>query len=111
MASPQNKNGIPGRGRWLGWSAGLVGGIVLLGSFMSRGDPVPVIATTVQRSTIQSMVTTNGKIEPLQSFEAHAPAGTTVKRLFVKEGEQVKKGQLMVQMDDAAARAQSAGAL
>jgi HlyD family secretion protein len=111
MASPQNKNGIPGRGRWLGWSAGLVGGIVLLGSFMSRGDPVPVIATTVQRSTIQSMVTTNGKIEPLQSFEAHAPAGTTIKKLLVKEGDSVKRGQLLVQMDDAEARGQAARAL
>ena len=106
MESSQNKHGVLGRRPWLVWSISIVAAVVLLGSFMSRGDPVPVIAATVQRTTIRSVVTTNGKIEPLQSFEAHAPAGTTVKRLFVKEGEQVKKGQLMVQMDDAAARAQ-----
>ncbi len=78
---------------------------------MSRGDPVPVIATTVQRSNIRSLVTTNGKIEPLQSFEAHAPMGTTIQKLLVKEGDSVKKGQLLVQMDDAQAREQAARAL
>jgi HlyD family secretion protein len=111
MESLQKKRGVLGRRLWLAWSIAIVAAIVLLGSFMSRGDPVPVIAATVRRTNIRSVVTTNGKVEPLQSFEAHAPAGTTVKRLFVKEGEQVKKGQLMVQMDDAAARTQSAGAL
>ncbi len=111
MASSQNKNGYPAGRRWLLWSVAIVAAIVLLASFMSRGDPVPVIATTVQRSTIRSLVTTNGKIEPLQSFEAHAPMGTTIKRLLVKEGDSVKRGQLLVQMDDAQAREQAARAL
>ena len=78
---------------------------------MSRGDPVSVIATTVQRTTIRSLVTTNGKVEPIHSFEAHAPVGTTVKKLLVKEGDSVKKGELLVQMDDAEAREQAARAL
>ncbi len=108
MASTQNKNG--GR-RWLLWSVAIVVGIVLLASFMSRGDPVPVVATTVQRTTIRSVVTTNGKVEPLASFEAHAPLGTTIKRLFIKEGDSVRKGQMLVQMDDAEAREQAARAL
>jgi len=111
MASSQNKNGHPSGRRWLLWSVAIVAAIVLLASFMSRGDPVPVVATAVQRSTIRSLVTTNGKIEPLQSFEAHAPMGTTIKRLLVKEGDSVKRGQLLVQMDDAQAREQAARAL
>src|SRR5450755_359810 len=100
MESSQNKRGVLGRRRWLVWSIAIVAAIVLLGSFMSRGDPVPVIAATVQRTTIRSVVTTNGKVEPLQSFEAHAPVGTTVKRLLVKEGDRVKRGQLLAQLDD-----------
>jgi HlyD family secretion protein len=111
MASSQNKNGYPGGRRWLLWSVALVIAIVLLASFMSRGDPVPVIATTVQRSMIRSMVTTNGKIEPIHTFEAHAPVGTTIKKLLIKEGDPVKKGELLVQMDDAGAREQAARAL
>ncbi len=48
----------------------------------------------------------------MQNFEAHAPIATTVKRLLVKEGDHVHKGQLLVELDDAnihteAARAQA----
>jgi HlyD family secretion protein len=56
------------------------------------------------------MVSTNGRVEPLQNFEAHAPIGTTVKKLLEREGEHVKKGQLLVQLDDAKARSQAAQA-
>jgi HlyD family secretion protein len=57
------------------------------------------------------VVSTNGKVEPLQNFEAHAPVGTTVQKLLVHEGDHVKKGQLLVQLDDAEARSQAARAL
>jgi HlyD family secretion protein len=107
----KRRPGIFGGRRWLGWSMGIVAAIVLLGSFMSHGDPVPVLATTVERTTIRNVVTTNGKVEPVQSFEAHAPAGTTIKKLFVREGDAVRKGQLLVEMDDAEARGQAARAL
>jgi HlyD family secretion protein len=111
MASVQKNPGIFSGRRWLAWLVGIVAAIVLLGSFMSHGDPVPVVAVTVARVTIRNVVTTNGRIEPVQSFEAHAPIGTTVDRLFVREGDAVKKGQLLVQMDDAGARGQAARAL
>jgi HlyD family secretion protein len=99
------------RNRWLVWAAGIVIAVVLLASFMSRGEVVPVRTANVQRSTIRSVVSTNGKVEPQQSFEAHAPIGTTVKRLLVREGDHVKKGQLLVELDDAQARSVSAKAL
>src|SRR2546422_10166428 len=72
---------------------------------------VPIRSATVQPGTIRSIVSTNGKVEPLQSFEAHAPVGTTVKKLLVREGDHVNQGQLMVQLDDADARSQAAKAL
>ena len=93
------------------WAAGIAVAVMLLASFMSRGDVVPVRVATVDRSTIRSMVSTNGKVEPVQSFEAHAPVGTTVKKLLVKEGQHVKKGQLLAQLDDAEASSQAARAL
>ena len=67
-------------------------------------------ATTVQRGSIRSLISTNGKVEPIQNFEAHAPISTTVKRLLVKEGDHVRKGQLLVQLDDADVRSQAARA-
>ena len=66
----------------------------------------------VERGPIRSLISTNGKVEPIQNFEAHAPIATTVKRLFVKEGDHVHKGQLLLQLDardlvSQAARAQA----
>ena len=75
-----------------------------------RQTPLKVRATTVQRGPIRSLVSTNGKIEPIQNFEAHAPISTTVKRLLVKEGDHVRKGQLLLQLDDADIRTQAARA-
>ena len=64
----------------------------------------------VTRGPIRSVVSTNGKIEPIQNFEAHTPIATTVKRLYVKEGDHVHKGQLLLQLDDADIRSQAARA-
>ena len=69
-----------------------------------------VRAAAVQRGPIRSLVSTNGKIEPIQNFEAHAPIATTVKRLLVKEGDHVRKGQLLFELDDADIRSQAARA-
>src|SRR3984957_11337055 len=111
MAQTSNSNGFFSRHRWLVWAAGITVAVLLLASFMSRDEVIPVRAASVQRSTIRSVISTNGKIEPLQSFEAHAPVGTTVKKLLVKEGQHVKKGQLLVQLDDAEANSQAARAM
>lgn len=110
MASPEISN-FWARNRWLLWTLVIVAAVVFLASFMSRGDVVPVRVAVAQRLTIRSVVSTNGKVEPLSNFEAHAPSGTTVRKLLVKEGDQVKKGQLLVEMDDADARSAAARAL
>jgi len=110
-ANGNNRASFLVRHRWLVWGGGIVAAVVLLASFISRDDAVPIRTATVQAGTIRSIVSTNGKVEPLHSFEAHAPVGTTVKKLLVKEGDHVNQGQLMVQLDDADARSQAAKAL
>ncbi len=76
----------------------------------TRPGPLKVRTTTVERGPIQSRISTNGKVEPIRNFEAHAPAPTTVKRVFVKEGDHVHQGQLLLQLDDADLRSQAARA-
>lgn len=105
------KEGIFARRRWLLWTAAIAVAVVLLASFMSRDDAVPIRAAKVQRGNIRSVISTNGKIEPVLNFEAHAPIGTTVRKVLVKEGDHVKTGQLLVQLNDAEAREQAARAL
>jgi HlyD family secretion protein len=111
MARTSTNGGSFRRRRWILWSVGAVAAVILLASFMSRDDTVPIMATRVSRSAIRSVISTNGKVEPVQNFEAHAPIGTTVKRVLVKEGDHVKKGQLLVELDAASARSQVAQAL
>jgi HlyD family secretion protein len=83
--------------------------LAILYSYLHQ-TPLKVHAITVQRGPIRSLVSTNGKIEPIQNFEAHAPIATTVKRLLVKEGDHVRKGQLLLQLDDADIRSQASRA-
>lgn len=110
MARNNEKRGFFARRPWIVWVLGAVVAVIILASFMSRDDSVPVMVAKVSRSTIRSVISTNGKVEPVQNFEAHAPVGTTVKRLLIKEGDHVKKGQLLVELDAATARSQAAQA-
>jgi HlyD family secretion protein len=85
--------------------------VIVVGAVTSmRHGPMPITWTKVQRQALTSAISTNGKIEPVAGFEAHAPAPASVKKLFVKEGDTVKAGQLLLQLDDADARAQAARA-
>jgi HlyD family secretion protein len=97
--------------RW--WFAAIVvlAAVIGLAAFVShRDEAVPVRTAIVEQGTIRSLVSTNGKIEPVDYFEAHAPVSTSVRRVLVEEGASVKQGELLVVLDDADARAQAARA-
>ena len=97
--------------RWWITALAILAAVVGLAAFVSRRDDAVLVRTAVvEQSTIRSLVSTNGKIEPVSNFEAHAPVSTSVRRVFVKEGDSVKKGDLLVVLDDADARAQAARA-
>jgi HlyD family secretion protein len=110
MVPNGRKSGFPAQRRWILWAAGAVVAVILLASFASRDDSVPIVTATVKRGNIRSLISTNGKIEPINNFEAHAPSGTVVKRVLVKEGDHVKEGQLLVELDAATAQSQAAQA-
>jgi HlyD family secretion protein len=104
-----NNSKTPSGRRWIWPAFALLAIPALLYSYLHQ-TPLKVRATTVERGPIRSLVSTNGKIEPIQGFEAHAPISTTVERLLVKEGDHVRKGQLLLQLDDADIRTQAARA-
>ena len=54
---------------------------------------------TVEPRLLQSHVTVRGKLEPLQSLAINSPFGGRVKELFFEYGEQVEKGQPLVELD------------
>jgi HlyD family secretion protein len=110
LAATNNSNGSPASSRrtWLA-VGGVVAALALIPIF-TRPGPLKIRTTTVERGPIRSLISTNGKVEPIRNFEAHAPVATTVKRVLVKEGDHVRKGQLLLQLDDADLRSQAARA-
>jgi HlyD family secretion protein len=89
-----------------------VAAVILFSGWMRmRNTVVAVRAEQVTRQDIASVISTNGKVEPVNNFEAHSPAQATVRKILAKEGDKVKAGQLLLQLDDADARAQAAKAL
>jgi HlyD family secretion protein len=110
LATSPNSNGHPPTRKNRTWVViGVVATLATIPIF-TRQSPQKVRITTVERGPIRSLISTNGKVEPIQNFEAHAPAATTVKRLLIKEGDHVHKGQLLLQLDDADLRSQAARA-
>lgn len=107
----QSQNNGRDRKRLIAVGILVVLAVVIFTGLNQRRSGVSVRAEKVTRQTIASSISTNGKIEPVNSFEAHAPAPAIVKDVHVAEGDHVKAGQLLVQLDDADARAQAARAL
>jgi HlyD family secretion protein len=108
-SSNNNSHGSPPRKRW-SWVVIAAIACSLLVPVFSRKGVLRVHTTTVVRGPIRALVSTNGKIEPVENFEAHAPISTSVKHIFVKEGDHVRKGQPLLDLDDADIRSQAARA-
>ncbi len=96
--------------RWIIVIAAVVALLALLLWLSFRRTPVQVRTSRAYREDITSSIATNGRIEPINNFEAHAPLPTTVKRLDIQQGDSVKAGQFLLQLDDSDARAQLARA-
>ncbi|HZY63913.1 MAG TPA: efflux RND transporter periplasmic adaptor subunit [Edaphobacter sp.] len=93
----------------LGILLGAIVLIILLVRSFTR-DVVEIRAAPVTYQNLVNSLHTNGKVEPINDFRAHAPAPGVVAKIFVKVGQTVKAGQLLLQMDDADAKARLAAA-
>jgi HlyD family secretion protein len=101
---------------WIG--AGVLVAIAAgVGVAMSRRGPQPttVQTATVARADLQSKVTANGKVQAQKKVDISATIAGQITRLAVREGDRVRKGQLLLQIDAvnprAAARSTEAGVL
>jgi len=88
----------------------LLAAIISLAASFSSKSEIPVKAGKVERETIVNTISTNGKIEPAVNFQGRAAGPSLVRKVLVHEGDQVKAGQLLVQLDESEARAQAARA-
>ncbi|MDP9262990.1 MAG: efflux RND transporter periplasmic adaptor subunit [Acidobacteriota bacterium] len=91
--------------KWL-W-AGMI--LVLLLVFaligMSTRQPAArITAVQPSRQNLSASISTNGKVEPIAPFPIRAQFATFVVKVLAVEGQQVKRGQSLLELDAADAR-------
>jgi HlyD family secretion protein len=96
--------------RWA-WSGAA---IILVLVFMSvrslTRERLQVRAVQVEHRSLESTISTNGRVEPEMNYEVPSPLATTVKAVYVQVGDQVPAGKLLLVLDDMQARARLASA-
>jgi HlyD family secretion protein len=98
-----------GRRLWL-----IVGAALLLTAVLvyisSRGSTARVAVADVSRENLSSVVSSNGKVEPVSPSSFRATFPTFVEQVFAVEGQQVKRGQPIFALDDKGTSAELAQA-
>lgn len=64
-------------------------------------DVVEVRAAAVTHQNLLSTTPTNGRVEPVEPFQAHAQAPGVITKIYVQIGQKVKKGDLLLKLEDA----------
>jgi membrane fusion protein, multidrug efflux system len=78
--------------------------LALLGVACSKKDPpppqrVPVTVASAERRSIPFELSATGTVEPLQTVAVQAQVGGTLRRIAFREGDEVKQGQLLFELD------------
>jgi HlyD family secretion protein len=66
----------------------------------SSREILEVRAAAVTHQNLVSSVSTNGKVEPIDEFQAYAPAAGVISKVYVQVLQRVKAGDLLIKMDD-----------
>ncbi|MEZ5283324.1 MAG: efflux RND transporter periplasmic adaptor subunit [Vicinamibacterales bacterium] len=95
------------RKKWLWALVGLILVGVIAGVVVSRRQDrgITVTAETIQKRDLEAIVSASGKIEPQRTVNISAQSMGRVTRLAVNEGDRVKAGQFLLQIDAVAAEA------
>jgi HlyD family secretion protein len=82
----------------------------VIGFKLFSHDPVDVTVAQVTRESLISSVSTNGKVEPIEPFYAHAASPGIIEKLYVDVGQKVKTGEMLFKLNDSDALARIASA-
>ena len=93
---------------WLGAAVLLV--IVFFAVRALTREQLPIREARVSRQRLENRNSTNGRVEPEFNYEIHSPLSTTVKVVYVHQGDLVPAGKLLLELDDVQARARLASA-
>jgi HlyD family secretion protein len=102
QASP--KPAIWRQWKWLGIPATLillkVSGFNPVAMLPGRQSPSNVVTQAIERKTIPIRISANGTVNAQRSINLSPKTAGVIKTLLVKEGDQVRQGQVIATMDD-----------
>ena len=93
---------------WIIAAVALIAFFFVIRYFTRSKLPIHVAQAAVGNLT--STVASNGKVQPVQNYEAHAPYPGIVNEIYVHAGDKVRAGKLLLAMDDTDARSHLATA-
>ncbi len=94
---------------WLGLAGALALVVILV--LLSGRKPVPRVAVVhATRENLNATISSNGKVEPITPYTIRAQFPTFVSKVLVREGQAVKRGQLLLTLDDQGTRSELARA-
>lgn len=82
--------------------------VLLLVGLAGRESVPQVVVAKVSRENLQTSITSNGKVEPIEPQALRAQLTTFVEKVFVTEGQAVKRGKVLMTLDVADSRAELA---
>jgi HlyD family secretion protein len=88
-------------GLFVGLAVIAVVSIFSLSAARRSGRTVPVRLDTVQARDLVSVVTASGKIEAMTKVDISADITGRITNIYVREGDRVTRGQLLIQIDPA----------
>lgn len=92
-------------GIWIGIGAGVVLVLLIVCNVLSKRSPVPeVTVMELSPRKIVSTVSATGELRAANQVDISAEIVAKVRKLYVKEGDKVRKGQLLCALDDAGKR-------
>jgi HlyD family secretion protein len=96
--------------RWVWLGAALILVLVFMSVRSLTRDRLEVRVAQAAHRSLESTISTNGRVEPITPYEIAAPISTTVKAVYVQPGDVVPAGKLLLTLDDMVARAKLATA-
>lgn len=74
--------------------------LVLWGYSASRTKPNPLMTAAVRQGDIENVIAATGKMDAIERVNVGAQVSGQVKKLYIKAGDNVRKGQLIAEIDD-----------
>jgi membrane fusion protein, multidrug efflux system len=85
------------------WAWGLPVVLSLAGACAKKSTPpnppVPVVVATAERRSVPFELAATGTVEPLEGVAVQAQVGGILRRVDFKEGDEVKQGQVLFEID------------